>query len=224
MGRPLRIAIDGPAGSGKGTVARLVARRLGYAWVDTGTMYRAVALLALRKGLDLKDDAAVAALARALHVALAWDGDRLRVRADAEDVTGAIRAEAVGHAASQVAALPGVRAALLDAQRALAARGGVVMDGRDVGSVIMPDAELKVYLDASPRERARRRQAEMRARGQEIPLERLVAEMEERDALDRGRPTAPLTRLPDAWYLDTSGITAEQAADLVAAEAVARGA
>ncbi len=224
MGRPLRIAIDGPAGSGKGTVARLVARRLGYVWVDTGTLYRAVAWLASRQGLDLGDDAAVAALAGAVHLELLWDGDRLVVRADGEDVTAALRAEDVGHAASRVAALPGVRAALLDVQHALTARGGVVMDGRDVGSVIMPDADLKAYLDAAPDERARRRQEEMRQRGLEIPRQRIAAEMRERDALDSQRAVAPLVRLPDAWYLDTTRMTAEQAADLVVAEASARGA
>lgn len=187
-------------------------------------MYRAVALAALRRGLDLEDDPAVGALARALHLEVAWDGDRLQVRMDGEDVTDALRPEAIGYAASRAAALPAVRAALLDAQRALVARGGVVMDGRDVGSVIVPDAELKVFLDASPSERARRRQEEMRQRGQEIPLDQIEAEMEARDAQDRGRDTAPLVRLPDAWYLDTTGISAEQAADLVVAEARTRGA
>jgi len=143
---------------------------------------------------------------------------------DGEDVTEALRAEDIGHGASRVASLPGVRAALLDAQQKLATRGGVVMDGRDVGSVIMPDAEFKVYLDAAPGERARRRWEEMRARGQDVPLERIEVEMGERDALDRQRAVAPLVRLPDAWVLDTTGITAEQAADLVVAEARLRGA
>ncbi|HMV67426.1 MAG TPA: (d)CMP kinase, partial [Myxococcota bacterium] len=161
----ITIAVDGPASSGKGTVARAVARALGYAYVDTGAMYRSVALVASRRGVGWDDEPALADLAAGLSFRFGWDGARLRVEVDGEDVTAAIRADTFGTGASRVSRLPRVRAALLDLQRALGAAGGVVMDGRDIGTVVLPAADLKVYLDADVHERARRRHAEIVGRG-----------------------------------------------------------
>ncbi len=220
----LRIAIDGPAASGKGTVARRVAAVLGYTYVDTGTLYRAVAFRADQQGIPLSDEAGLTILAARLPVELCWDGERLRVVVDDEDVTGAIRAESVGQGASAVATLAGVRTALLGLQRRLAADGGVVMDGRDIGSVVMPEAELKVYLDASLEERTRRRLAELEQRGIPSDFERLRRVVAARDAQDAGRAVAPLRVLPDSWVLDTTGMSPEQVLGAVLLEARARGA
>ena len=165
----IAIAIDGPASSGKGTVARLVAEALGFSYVDTGAMYRCVALAAARLGVPWSEGPALAALIPSLHFELRFEAGRLAVRVNGEDVSEAIRAETISLGASAVATLPEVRTALLEGQRALARRGGVVMDGRDIGTVVLPDAALKVYLDADVDERARRRQAELAARGQASP-------------------------------------------------------
>ena len=221
---PIRIAIDGPASSGKGTVARLTAQLLDYAYVDTGAMYRSVALCALRQSLSLEDGEALGALTRALRFAFSWDGARLRVRVDGEDVSSAIRAEAVGQGASRVSVHPSVRAALLDQQRRLAAGGGVVMEGRDIGTVVLPDAELKIFLDASLDVRARRRTDEMLRRGLAASLAVIRAEIEERDIRDRSRPVAPLRQAAGAVYLDTSALTPQEAAAQIAALAEAAGA
>ncbi len=217
MARELAIAIDGPGSSGKGTVARGVARALGYAYVDTGAMYRSVALVALRQGLDPDDEDAVAAVARELRVAFTWDGDVLRVEVDGEDVTRAIREERVGEGASRVSALPAVRAALLDRQRELAARGGVVMDGRDIGTVVLPDADLKVFLDARVDERARRRHEELVRRGETVSYEAVRRDLAARDHRDRNRATAPLVPADDAVVVDSTELTIRQAVDRVLA-------
>ncbi len=220
----LRIAIDGPAASGKGTVARGLAAALAYTYVDTGTLYRTVALRASRLGLALDDEPALAEVAAALPVRLHWDGTALAIFLDGEDVSQAIRAETVGQGASAVATLPAVRAALMDLQQRLAAEGGVVMDGRDIGSVVMPGAELKVYLDASLQERARRRLLELEGRGIDADFDQLVKEVAARDAQDAGRAVAPLQILPDSWVLDTTGMGPEQVLEAVLAEARRRGA
>jgi len=220
----LRIAIDGPAASGKGTVARGLAAALDYTYVDTGTVYRTVALQASRLGIAHSDEAAVAAVAAALSLELHWDGERLAILLDDEDVSLAIRAETVGQDASKVATLPAVRSALLELQQRLADAGGVVMDGRDIGSVVMPDAELKVYLDASLEERAGRRLLELQRRGIPADFEQLSSEVAARDAQDSGRSVAPLQILPDSWRLDTTGMGPEAVLAAVLAEAVRRGA
>ncbi len=222
--RGLQIAIDGPAASGKGTVARAVAAALGYTYVDTGTLYRAVAFQAARAGIDLEDEVALSRLAAELPVRLHWDGVRLAVLLDEQDVSSAIRAESVGQGASKVATLPGVRQALLDLQQRLGQAGGVVMDGRDIGSVVMPDAELKIYLDASLEERAQRRLLELQRRGIEATFEQLCREVAARDAQDSGRAVAPLRVLPDSWRLDTTGMNPEQVLQAVLEEARTRGA
>ena len=220
----LRIAIDGPAASGKGTVARGLAAALGYTYVDTGTLYRTLALRASRAGVDRDGEPALASLGADLPVGRRWDGVSLRVLLGGEDVSEAIRAETVGQGASAVATLPAVRAALLDLQQRLGAAGGVVMDGRDIGSVVMPRAELKVYLDASLEERARRRQLELEGRGISADFERLCREVAARDAQDAGREVAPLRILPDSWRLDTTGMSPDDVLEAVLEEAKRRGA
>jgi cytidylate kinase len=193
------IAIDGPAGSGKSTVAREVARRLGLDWLDTGAMYRAVALAALRRGIDPADAEAVARLAASVAIEV---GERVHL--DGEDVTAAIRGPEVDRAVSVVAANPAVRAEMVRRQRAwAAARGGGVVEGRDIGSVVFPDAALKVYLTASGEERARRRAAQLGGRD----AGEVAADIARRDRLDAGRAASPLTVPPDAVVIDTTDRT-----------------
>jgi cytidylate kinase len=204
--RELTIAVDGPASSGKGTVARRVAEALGYAYVDTGAMYRSVGLAALRAGVDPTDAAATTAIAAALHFGFDWHKGQLRILVDRDDWTQAIRNEQVGKAASAVAVHPGVRAALLQTQRDLGAGGGVVMDGRDIGTVVLPDADLKIFLDASLDERARRRHAELPG----TTFQQVRAELAARDAQDSGRATAPLRQADDAVRIDTTGHTIDE--------------
>lgn len=215
MGRELAIAIDGPGSSGKGTVARGVARALGYQYVDTGAMYRSVALAASRAGLSFEEEHGVAAVARALAFRFVWDGDVLRIELDGEDVTREIRTEAMSQGASKVSVLPEVRAALLDLQRGLADAGGVVMDGRDIGTVVLPDADLKVFLDADLDERARRRHEELLRRGDVASFEAVRRDLAERDDRDRTRSTAPLKPADDAVVLDSTELTIRQAIDRV---------
>lgn len=220
MSRRLCIAVDGPASSGKGTVARLVAQALGYAYVDTGALYRGVGLRLLASGEDPADPILAERAARAIRFGFSWVDGRLAVAVDGEDVTAAIRTEAVSRAASAVAVHPGVRSALLQTQRDLAGHGGVVVDGRDVGTVVLPDADLKVYLDASLDERARRRHAELHGSRFEDVRDALAA----RDAQDSGRATAPLKQADDAVRLDTTGLTIAQVVARVLALAHERGA
>jgi cytidylate kinase len=218
--RRISIAIDGPASSGKGTVARRVAAELGYGYVDTGALYRGVGLSVLREGADPTSEAACAPIAAAARFQFSWAAGRLQVCLNGEDVTAAIRTEPVSAAASAVAVHPGVRAALLQTQRALGEGGGVVMDGRDVGTVVMPGAELKVFLDASLEERARRRQ-------NEIPgsdLAQIRGDLAARDAQDSGRAAAPLRAADDAVALDSTGRTIDEVVQQVIALALARGA
>lgn len=220
----LRIAVDGPGSSGKGTVARAVARALDYAYVDTGAMYRTVALVALRRGVDWDDAEAVAGLARGLDFAFRWDGDVLRVLVEGDDVTRDVRRDAIGTGASRVSRHPPVRDALLALQRDLAAKGGVVMDGRDIGTVVLPDAELKVYLDASLEERARRRHEELLRRGDTVKYQIVHDALEARDRRDSERDVAPLRPADDAVRLDSTEMTIRQVVERVLALAVARGA
>jgi len=222
--RGICIAIDGPAASGKGTLAKGVARHLGYRYIDTGAMYRVVGLLASVANLDLDDNATVGALAERIEFGFVWEEEELRICGDGEDLSTRIRTPEVGEFASKVSALPRVRAALLDAQRAMAAEGGVAMDGRDIGSVILPTAELKVFLDASLEERARRRHAEMIARGKPGDLDEITRDIARRDARDSSRAAAPLVRLPDSFYVDSSALDADQVLESVLSEARRRGA
>jgi cytidylate kinase len=207
------IAIDGPAGAGKSTVARRVADRLGFLYIDTGAMYRAVALWALRAGVDLGDAHRLEQLAREARIEL-FPG-ACRVRLNGEDVTEAIRTAEVAQAASKVSAIPGVRRALLDKQRAFGAAASVVMEGRDIGSVVFPEADIKIFLDADPAVRAERRRRDLQQAGQSPAPEEVLREIGERDQRDRSRPEAPLVQAPDAVYIDSSRMSIEQVEEAI---------
>ena len=190
------IAIDGPAGAGKSTIARRLAQRLGFTFIDTGAMYRAVALWALRAGIDLDDLYRLEQLARASRIE--FEAGEI-VRLNGEDVTEAIREPRVSEAASKVSLSPGVRRAMREEQRRIGSLHSVVMEGRDIGTVVFPEAQVKIYLDAEPEIRAGRRAKEMG-----VPVDSVAREMEERDRRDRTRSEAPLSQAPDAEYLDSS--------------------
>lgn len=215
--RPSIIAIDGPAASGKSTLGRQLAEKLGYLFFDTGVMYRAVTWQVLHRGVDVRDEAAVTALAREIDIdvqpASVPDGRLCDVLVDGDDVTWATRSEAVDANVSIVAAYPGVRLAMRDHQRQIGQRGRVVMVGRDIGTVILPEADLKIYLDASLKERARRRHEELVARGVKAELKEVMAIVEERDRIDSTRDMAPLSAATDAVLIDSDRLTAEQTLD-----------
>ena len=201
------ITIDGPAASGKSTLGEMLARRLGYVYFDTGVLYRAIALLALRRQLSLDDVEALAELARTVDLAVqpptVDDGRQYTVLADGEDLTWELRDVMVDRNVSRVAIYPPVRAALREQQRAIGLRGNVVMVGRDIGSVVMPDAVLKLFLDAPLPERARRRHEELLQRGNELPLSTVVEDLRRRDALDKGNTMVP----DDALVIQNEGMT-----------------
>jgi cytidylate kinase len=206
------VAIDGPSGAGKGTVARAVAARLGYRHVDTGAMYRALAWLGLREGLDLADEAAVAALGERAS----FDLEDGRIAIDGHDVRTAIRTPEIDRGATAVARHPAVRRVLVARQRELGAGGGVVMEGRDIGTVVFPDAPVKIYLDASPDERARRRAADpAHASSKTAQLSEVATALAERDRNDSTRPVSPLAIAPDATVIDTTGVAIEDVIERV---------
>lgn len=219
--RPV-VAIDGPAGAGKSTVTRKVAERLGYVIVDTGALYRVVALAAERAGVDFDDAAKASALAESL---VAENAVQLRRGEDGanqvllrgQDVSLAIRAQNIGQGASKVSAHPGVRAALLELQRGQGREGGVVLEGRDIGTVVFPDAEAKFYLTASADVRAQRRRDELAARGTPPSLAEVLSEVNERDRRDSTRPIAPLRQAEDAKLVDSSLLSVEQVVELIVA-------
>jgi cytidylate kinase len=213
------VAVDGPVGSGKSTVARRVAARLGYVYLDTGAMYRAVGLLSTEAGVQLDDEEAVVALARS--AGLRFDGDG-RLFVGARDVSAAIRTLEMGAAASRVSALRGVRELLVEEQRRLAGDTDIVMEGRDIGTNVCPDAAVKVYLTARPDVRAARRAAELRARGEDVDDAQVLAALVERDRRDSTRAVAPLRKAVDAVELDTSDMTLDEVVEAVAGIARAK--
>jgi cytidylate kinase len=207
---PRTIAIDGPAGAGKSTVAAALADRLGYLYFDTGVLYRAVTLAALRRALALEDREALAQLVRQIHIDVlpptTDDGRSLTVLLDNEDVTWAIREPLVDRNVSTVSAQSAVRQALLERQREVAERGGVIMAGRDIGTVVLPHADLKLYLEATPDERARRRAIEEQGRGLHRPFPEVLADIARRDDIDSHRALSPLRPADDAIIVDTEGL------------------
>jgi cytidylate kinase len=213
--RKLIIAIDGPVGSGKSTLARRVAALMGYVYIDTGAMYRAVALKALRRGVPFDAADQLTSLAGDTRIDLRAEDGGQRVFLDGEDVTSAIRTPEVSQAASKVAVVEGVRRVLVAEQRRAGAQGGVVMEGRDIGSVVFPDAELKIFLTASPETRADRRWREHQQKGDAIDLPRTLDEIHERDKRDSGRSSSPLVRAKDAVVVDSTAMDPEEVARLV---------
>ncbi|HEY3397306.1 MAG TPA: (d)CMP kinase [Armatimonadota bacterium] len=214
--RRVTLAVDGPAGAGKSSVARAVAQALGYIFIDTGAMYRAVAYRTLVAGLQLgRDDEAIGRLAGELHFEFRPVGTEQHLFVDGDDVEAAVRTPEVGNLSSPVSAIPAVREHLVAAQRAMAHGGGVVMEGRDIGTVVLPDAEVKVFLTASEEERARRRQGQLRDQGVERPLEQILAEQRERDERDSTRAVAPLCQAADARLLVTDGMEKAQVVALL---------
>ena len=205
------VAIDGPAGAGKSTLARKLAEKLGFLYVDTGAIYRTVALAVLRAGVDPSDGGGVVPLLKDLEIRMGYGQDGVqRMYLAGEDVSEAIRVHEVSQRASQVAALPEVRAFLLDFQRRQAREHSVVMDGRDIGTVVLPDADVKIFLTASPEVRAKRRLLELEQRGQPAQYEQILQDIQDRDRQDRNRAAAPLRQAEDAVLLDTSGLDLEQ--------------
>ena len=209
--RHVVVAIDGPAGAGKSTIAKRLAERLGFIYIDTGAMYRAVALWALRQGVEMSDMHRMEQLALAAEIELAPG----RIRLNREDVTEAIRTLEVANGASKVAVIPGVRRAMVAKQRAIGERSSVVMEGRDIGTVVFPDADVKIYLDAQPEERVRRRFQEERAKGGSVAESALAEQMKERDRRDSARADSPLAQAPDAIYLDTTPLSIEEVEEAI---------
>jgi CMP/dCMP kinase len=208
----LIIAIDGPVGSGKSTVARRVAALLGYTHLDSGAMYRAVGLKALRCGVPLDSPERLSKVAEGAHIDLAPREGKQSVILDGEDVTEAIRAPEVSHAASVVAVVPGVRHPMVAEQRRAGEKGGVVMEGRDIGSVVFPHANLKIFLDASPEVRAGRRQRELEEKGEPMEFAKVLEEVHKRDERDSQREMSPLVRADDAVVVDNTAMDAEETA------------
>jgi CMP/dCMP kinase len=213
LGKPSIIAIDGTAASGKSTIGNLLAIELEYVYFDTGVLYRAVTAEGLRRGTRLDDESAVTELAASLSIAIeaptVKDGRQYTIIVDGRDVTWEIRSDAVDTWVSPVSAYAGVRRVLLEQQRRLARLGGLVMVGRDIGTVVLPEADLKVFLDASIEERARRRTREMESRGISANYDEVLSAMQRRDRIDSGRAVAPLAMAPDAVYLDTEGLAVD---------------
>jgi len=218
------IAIDGPAGAGKSTVAKLVAKELGFLYIDTGAMYRAVTLKAFRQGVNLDDTVALREVAASASVNLVpGDEQSLKVFLDGEDVTEEIRSPYISRSVSLVARVPEVRNRLVELQRAMAKQGGVVMEGRDIGTVVLPDARIKIFLTASPEERARRRLKELIEKGYHIEQHQMEAEILERDRIDTSRETGPLVPAPDAEIIDSSSLPIEKVVNMIIDKILARG-
>lgn len=206
----ISVAIDGPSGAGKSTLARRLAQDLGYVYVDTGAMYRSIGLYVLEHGGDVKDEAQVTAFLKDIEIQLCYENGSQHILLCGKDVSEAIRAEQVGMAASSVSPYPAVRAFLLETQRSMARSQNVLMDGRDIGTVVLPDAQVKIFLTASSEARAERRQKELIAKGVEADFETVLHDIEQRDWQDTHRETAPLRQAEDAVLVDTSELNFEE--------------
>ncbi|MEZ9057039.1 (d)CMP kinase [Vibrio pelagius] len=204
------ITVDGPSGAGKGTLCMLLAEKLGFHLLDSGAIYRVLALAAIHHGVDTESEDALVPLATHLDVQFIAEGELVKVILEGEDVSGELRKEETGMAASKVAALPRVREALLRRQRAFSATPGLVADGRDMGTVVFPNAEAKIFLDASAEERANRRLKQLQGKGLDVKFDDLLSEIQERDDRDRNRPVAPLRPAEDALVLDSTSMNIEQ--------------
>ena len=213
------IAIDGPAGSGKSTAAKETAKRLGVVYVDTGAMYRTVALACMRAGVSVSDEAAALSVLNRIDMRIEPEQGGQRIFLDGKDVTAEIRTPEIGKGASEVAAFRKVRERLVEIQQELARKYPVVMDGRDIGTVVLPDAELKIYLDAGVEERARRRQGELREQGKKEELSEVMEKIRQRDEADKTREHSPLRMANDAILLDSTGMSAEEVVQAILAEA-----
>ena len=209
------IAIDGPAGAGKSTIAKLVAKKRGYIYVDTGAMYRAMALYLLRTGVDISDRAAIAKACQNADISIAYQKGEQEVLLNGENVNAYLRTEEVGNMASVSSAVPEVRKKLVELQQELAAKEDVVMDGRDIGTVVLPNADVKVYLTASTHTRAMRRFLELQEKGQAADLEKIEADIADRDYRDMHRETSPLRQAEDAVLVDSSEMTIEQVVERI---------
>ena len=211
----MNVAIDGPAGAGKSTIAKLCAKKMNLVYVDTGAMYRAVALYLLESGIDVNDPSEVADKCTGADVDIKYEDGIQNVYLNGINVTGRLREEAVGNTASVTSAVPEVRKQIFALQRGLADRGGVIMDGRDIGTVVMPDAEVKIYLTASSEVRARRRVLELEAKGEKSDFEEVKRDIEERDYRDMHREISPLKQADDAVLVDTSDMSIEEVTDRI---------
>ena len=211
----MNVAIDGPAGAGKSTIAKLCAKKMDLIYVDTGAMYRAVALYLLESGIDVNDRSAVTDKCKGAGVDIKYEDGVQNVYLNGNNVTGRLREEAVGNTASVTSAVPEVRAQIFSLQRGLAERGGVIMDGRDIGTVVMPDADVKIYLTASSEVRAKRRVLELEAKGEHPDFEEVKKDIEDRDHRDMTREISPLKQADDAVLVDTSDMTIDEVVEKI---------
>ena len=221
--KAFNIAIDGPAGAGKSTIARLTAQKLGFVYVDTGAMYRAIALYMLRNEIPVTDKEKVETAVKKVSITIRYEEGSQRVLLNGEDVSGLIRTEAVGNAASLVSAVPAVREHLLKLQRELASSTNVIMDGRDIGTCILPNADVKIFLSASPAVRAKRRYKELTEKGETCSLEKIEQDIIKRDEQDANRPIAPLKAAEDAVLIDSSDMSIEEVMNAIFAEVGKKG-
>ena len=223
MVKTFQIAIDGPVAAGKGTTAKMVAKRLGFLYVDTGAMYRCLTLFAKQKGVDWMDEEGIAKLLReekprvelSIPTENEKDGRLCSVRLNGEDVSWQIRTEEISSGVSVITQYASVRDYITPLAREIAGRENVVMEGRDITTVVLPEADLKIYMDASPQERAKRRHRELMARGEDVSYEQVYKQLVERDKRDSGRSIAPLMKAKNAWVLDTTGMSIDQVAELI---------
>ena len=211
----INIAVDGPAGAGKSTIAKLVAKKRNLIYVDTGAMYRAMALLMIRNGVDLSDTERIISLAETADISIAYEKGEQVVLLNGENVNAFLRTEAVGNAASAVSAIGAVRKKLVQLQQQLAAKSDCIMDGRDIGTCVLPDASCKSYLTASSAVRAKRRFDELTAKGEECDYDKILADIEARDYRDMHREISPLKQAPDAILVDSSDMTVEDVVDRI---------